>query len=258
MIENGFLLEGFLSFTFGLVVGSFLNSLIYRLETKKDFLRGRSFCPNCGKALAWKDLIPILSFILLKGRCRYCKEKISIQYPLVEFFTGLSFLLAFFSTLNQFSILKLIFLFLIFSLFILIFVFDAKHYSIPDILLYFAIFLSFLYYLFFNFESPISYFFFSLFPSLFFLAIILLSREKLMGFGDFTLVISLGLFLGWPKILLALFFSFFSGATVGLILIFLKKKTLKSKIPFAPFLISGALFSFFFGQKVIDFLFFSL
>jgi prepilin signal peptidase PulO-like enzyme (type II secretory pathway) len=89
-------------------------------------------------------------------------------------------------------------------------------------------------------------------PSLFFLAIILISHETWMGFGDFKLSILMGLILGWPKIMVALFFAFFSGTLLSLVLIFLKKKTLKSQIPFAPFLVTGTFFSIFFGEKLID------
>jgi len=246
----------FFLFAFGTIIGSFLNCLIYRLEKGESFLRGRSYCPHCKHILTFKDLIPILSFILLKGRCRYCKEKISIQYPLVEFFSGILTLIALSPLVSNFSIYNLpsaIFHFLIFLLLLLIFVFDLKYYSIPDQILIFAIFVSLLYRI-FNFSS-FQNLILSLLPSLFFLLLILISKEKWMGFGDFEISIFIGLFLGWPKILIALFFSVFLGALVGLILIFLKKKTLKSQIPFAPFLVLGTFFSFFFGQNLIDFYF---
>jgi leader peptidase (prepilin peptidase)/N-methyltransferase len=79
----------FIAFIFGICVGSFLNCVIYRLETKQSFFRGRSFCPKCHHILRWYELIPILSFIFLKGKCRYCGKKISWQYPLVEISTGI-------------------------------------------------------------------------------------------------------------------------------------------------------------------------
>jgi leader peptidase (prepilin peptidase)/N-methyltransferase len=249
----------FLSFFFlvlGTAVGSFLNCVIFRLERGKSFLKGRSFCPHCKHLLGWKDLIPILSFILLKGKCRYCKNKISFQYPVVEFLTGILAFFCFFPLIQNFSLFNLqssIFNFLFFCLLILIFVFDLKHYLIPDQILNFTIFLSFLYRV-FNF-SGVKNLFFSLFPSLFFLGLILISKEKWMGWGDFEIAIFMGIFLGWPKILIALFFSFFTGALVGLILVFLKKKTLKSQIPFAPFLVSGTFFALLFSQNLIDFYF---
>src|SRR3989338_11686015 len=81
----------FIVFLFGLVVGSFLNSVIYRLGKGESALKGRSYCPQCKHPLSWQDLIPLLSFVLLKGKCRYCKAHISWQYPLVELATGILF-----------------------------------------------------------------------------------------------------------------------------------------------------------------------
>ena len=88
-------------FIFGLIVGSFLNAVIYRLEEKESFLKGRSYCPRCKHVLNWKDLIPVLSFLILRGRCRYCGKKISFQYPLVELATGFLFFLTAYNTLQN-------------------------------------------------------------------------------------------------------------------------------------------------------------
>jgi prepilin signal peptidase PulO-like enzyme (type II secretory pathway) len=246
----------FFVFIFGLIVGSFLNCVIYRLETGKSFLKGRSYCPHCKHALAWKDLIPIFSFLILKGKCRYCRKPISLQYPLVEFFTGILFVL--FLIYGGRTSIDLIFYWILTSFLIIIFVFDLKHYLIPDKVIYPAIALTLLYQFFrvWNFGHwdlfGIWNLVIGIFPSLFFLAIILISHETWMGFGDFKLSTLMGLILGWPKIMVALFFAFFSGALVSLVLIFLRKKTLKSQIPFAPFLVIGTFFSIFFGEKLID------
>jgi len=136
------LIFSFFIFLFGLVVGSFLNCVIYRLETEQSFLKGRSFCPHCGYPLAWKDLIPLLSFLILKGKCRYCGEKISGQYPLVELATGTLFLLVayyFLFPLNVIHIVKTCYLLIVASFLIVIFVYDLKHYIIPDKVIYPAI-----------------------------------------------------------------------------------------------------------------------
>jgi leader peptidase (prepilin peptidase)/N-methyltransferase len=245
------------SFVLGLIVGSFLNSVIYRLETGENFLKGRSFCPHCKHILSWKDLIPILSFLILRGKCKYCKKKISLQYPLVEFFTGILFILAVFIFGDQ-SFISLIFYWILTCFLLIIFVYDLKHYLIPDRVIYPAIFLTLPYQSFkiWNFGHwnlfEVWNLVLGILPSLFFLAIILISRETWMGFGDFKLSILMGLILGWPNILVALFFAFLSGAIVGLVLIFFKKKTLKSQIPFAPFLVSGTFFSMFFGKEIIN------
>jgi prepilin signal peptidase PulO-like enzyme (type II secretory pathway) len=245
------------SFVLGLVVGSFLNSLIYRLETGENFIKGRSCCPHCKHILSWKDLIPILSFLILMGKCKYCKKEISLQYPLVEFFTGILFVLAVPIYLGQ-TFIDLIFYWILTCFLLIIFVYDLKHYLIPDRVIYPAIFLTLPYQSFkiWNFGHwnlfEVWNLVLGILPSLFFLAIILISRETWMGFGDFKLSILMGLILGWPNILVALFFAFLSGAIVGLVLIFFKKKTLKSQIPFAPFLVSGTFFSMFFGKEIIN------
>jgi len=238
-------------FLFGLAVGSFLNCLIYRLETKQDFLFGRSFCPKCHHILKWYDLIPLLSFLLLKGRCRYCKKKISIQYPLVELFTGILFLLFF---TFHFSF----FIYLISCFLIVIFVYDLKHYIIPDRLIYPAITLALFYQLFEMWNiggwssSEIRNLGYGLLPSLFLLAIILASGGKWMGFGDFKLAILMGLILNWPKVLVALFFSFLLGGIISIGLLLTKKKKLTSEVPFAPFLVSGTFIALFLGERIIN------
>jgi len=248
-------------FVFGLICGSFLNCVIYRLAlpsfSLKNLggLKGRSYCPHCKHILNWRDLIPIFSFLILKGKCRYCSQKISWQYPLVELATGILFVLVIHYTFSNF--LFSIFYFLISCFLIIIFVYDLKHYIIPDKVIYPAIGIAFFYRL---FEICLSAealakaenLGFGILPSLFFLAIIIFSREKWLGFGDFKLAILMGLFLGWPKILVALFLAFFIGAIIGIELIILGKKTLKSEIPFGPFLVSGTFLAMFFGQKLID------
>ena len=235
-------------FIFGLIIGSFLNCVIYRLEKGKS-LWGRSYCPHCKHTLIWTDLVPVFSFLFLKGRCRYCHKKISIQYPMVEILTALIFLLILnFQPLNlKFSILNLLFLLYIVSSLIVIFIYDLKHYLIPDKILFPAIIIAFIYN-FLNFNYLLAAFIaFS-----FFLFIYLISKGQWMGFGDVKLSILLGLILGFPNILVGLFLSFFFGAIIGIGLIYLNKKGLKSEIPFAPFLIMGTFVAMFFGDRIIQ------
>jgi prepilin signal peptidase PulO-like enzyme (type II secretory pathway) len=211
--------------------------------------------------LEWKDLIPIFSFLILRGKCRYCGKKISWQYPIVELVTGiLAFLFFRPLILNPtiFNLQSAIYNFLISCLLIVIFFFDLKHYIIPDKVIYPSIAIAFLYnfLIIWNFGnwdlSEIWNLGFGILPSLFFLIIILISKETWMGFGDFKLAILMGIFLGFPKILVALFFSFFIGAIIGIGLILTKKKTLKSEVPFAPFLVAGTFISLFFGEMIIN------
>ena len=260
-------------FLLGLVIGSFLNVVIYRLWQKKSFLKGRSFCPHCQHRLAWKDLIPILSFLILRGKCRYCGKKISIQYPLVEITTGLIFLLIFnyfpLSSLlsaefNEFyftpsgiqSLVSLFYLLLISCFLIIIFVYDLNHYIILDKVIYPAIITVFLYNLIFNFQFIVHNSIFAAFgAAVFFLTIFLISKGKWMGFGDIKLTFLMGLFLGFPDILVALFLSFFIGSIVGIGLIICKKKSLKSEVPFGPFLITGTFIALFWGETTINWYF---
>ena len=255
---------------FGLVMGSFLNCIIYRLQTGEGFLKGRSFCPHCRHELSWQDLIPIFSFLILKGRCRYCRKPISWQYPLVELATGIIFLLIVwnleFGICLEFGIWNLLFYLLISCFLIIIFVYDLKHYIIPDAVIYPAIAIAFLYQLFrmlnfvnwnlfgiWNVESgilrPISSAFLA---SLFFLAIVFLSQGKWMGLGDVKLAFLMGLFLGFPNILVALFLAFFIGAIIGIGLIISGKRTLKSEVPFGPFLITGTFIALFWGNQITN------
>ncbi|HHE76459.1 MAG TPA: prepilin peptidase [Candidatus Parcubacteria bacterium] len=254
-------------FFFGLAVGSFLNCVIYRLEAEKSFLKGRSFCPYCRRQLQWYDLIPVFSYLFLRGRCRYCGKKISIQYPLVEMSAGIVFLLIFrfyqpFSLLNLISAqaLSYLFLVLIFSLLIIIFVYDLKHYIIPDKIIYPAIAVVALFNL--QFVAADNFSLFSLrglfFKSLlagavgaaFFFALWFFSRGRWMGFGDVKLAFLIGFFLGPFKSFIALFLAFFIGAVVGVVLIAAKRKTLKSQVPFGPFLVIGTFIALLWGEPL--------
>ncbi len=234
-----------------MAAGSFLNCIIYRLQTGEGFLKGRSFCPYCKHELSWPDLIPVFSFLLLKGKCRYCQKPISIQYPLVELATALIFLLIF-----VFNIQYSIFYILISCFLIIIFVYDLKHYIIPDKIVYPAIILTLIFNFQFTIFNQFSIFQFSILSAVgaaaFFGALVLVSRGEWMGVGDIKLAFLMGLVLGWPNILVALFLAFFIGAIIGLGLIILGKKTLKSEVPFGPFLVAGTFIALFWGEKIIN------
>ena len=237
-----------------MVFGSFLNCLVYRLEAKKSFLKGRSFCPRCQHLLSWRELLPVLSFILLRGKCRYCRKPISLQYPLVELAAGLLFILIVFHFSSD---LLFSFFYLIFSCFlIVIFVYDLKYYIIPDRVIYPAIVLAFLYQVIEGTGSVARIGQYSVLSAVgaaaFFLAIVLLSRGRWMGVGDIKLAFLMGLLLGWPDILVALFLAFFIGAVVGLGLMVSGQKGLKSEIPFGPFLVTGTFLALFWGNELLD------
>jgi prepilin signal peptidase PulO-like enzyme (type II secretory pathway) len=251
-------------FTLGLIVGSFLNCIIYRLQTNESFLKGRSFCPNCKHTLSWQDLIPVFSFIILRGECRYCKKPISWQYPLVELATGILFVLNFwylsfrFDLIFGFWILNFIYYLIISCFLILIFVYDLKHYIIPDKIIFPTIIINLLYNVFYslfiinNSKFLIQSLLSAFGAAVFFLLIVLISRGRWMGAGDIKLAFFMGLFLGWPKILIALFLSFFIGAIIGLGLIAAGKKKMNSEVPFGPFLVIGTFLAMFFGQQIVS------
>jgi leader peptidase (prepilin peptidase)/N-methyltransferase len=233
-------------FLIGLAVGSFLNVVIYRLRHGKSPMQGRSYCDHCKKQLSWRDNIPLLSFVLLGGRCRYCQQKIATSYPLIEFLTGVEFLwvywllktnFGFFGQVEGFySLALLIYWLALFSGSLAILVFDLKYMLIPDQILWPLIGLAFIR-LFISHHwqvVPVA-----LGSGLFLGLIHWLTKGKGMGWGDVKLGLLLGLVLGWPLVLVAYFFAFLTGASTGVILILLGKKKFKSKIAFGPFLILG-------------------
>lgn len=237
-----------LLFLLGLCIGSFLNVVIDRVPKDKTILRGRSYCDHCKKDIAWRDLIPVVSFIMLGGKCRNCKKQIDIRNPTVEITTGLLFVLIYFSSLplNYFSFFVLIF---VFSSLIAIFFIDLKDGIIPDKITYPAIFVLVVYLL-TNTTLLMNHLLSALLASAFFLIIFILTRGRGLGFGDVKLAGLLGIFLGFPNVFLAIYIAFLTGATVSFILILWRKKVLKDTVPFGPFLILGAVISFFWGERM--------
>lgn len=258
-----------LFFVLGAAIGSFLNVIIIRLKTRESILKVRSHCPFCKKKLIWHELIPIVSFLLQKGRCRHCKKRISLQYPLVELAAGLLFVLVWnFSAIGETSplwggqfLISVIFWLFVISCLIIIFVYDLKHSIIPNKVIYPAILVSGIWYLVSGiFIQNTKYeilntFLAAIIAGAFFLSIVLISRGKWMGMGDAKMAVFMGLVLGWPNILLAFLIAFFSGAVISGILIALKKKTLKSQIPFGPFLSAATMLTILYGDRLIDWYF---
>ena len=278
----------YLVFIFGLVFGSFLNVIVYRLKSGGSNGLSRSFCPNCRTILRWYDLIPILSFICLRGRCRYCHKKISWQYPIVEILSGLIWVIVaykinfqFFPTFQSGSSISqpnlgnlgeigtiFIFLYYIFILssLLVIAVYDFKWRIIPDKIVYPAIAAALIFNLFeiskyqnleilkyLNIEIFIWPLFTASIAFLFFFAIFYFSNGKAMGLGDAKLAFLIGLFLSPLLSIAAFMLAFVIGAASGIILIGLGKKTLKSQIAFGPFLVLGATIAFFLSDFIINF-----
>lgn len=239
----------FIFLVVGLFVGSFLNVLVFRFPEMKGLVSGRSYCPKCKKTIAAYDLIPVLSYIILWGKCRNCQKKISLQYPLVEFATGvLFFLLAKTIGVNYHLIAYL----LLTCASVLIFVYDAKYLEIPEVfswlLLIFAVVAAV--------TAPgfsINNFLLGGLIGGGVLGIMVgISDEKMMGSGDIKIGLAFGFLLGAYKSVLFLFLSFVIGAIVGLILMALRNKKMKSEIAFAPFLIIAAMICIFWGDYLVN------
>lgn len=252
----------FIFFIFGLIIGSFLNVVICRYNTRRSF-GGRSNCMSCQIELCWYELIPLISFLVLGGRCLNCKTKISIQYPLVELITGFIFAALFLKFQDVFFASTFIFAVTyayyatMFSLLVVIAAYDLKHKIIPDSLALIFGALAFTGLFFFNdygfyFHFPgLLEFLSGVFIALPFAFVWLVSRGIWMGLGDAKLAIGLGWLLGLSRILSGAILAFWSGAIVGLLLIiFSKKHSMKSEIPFAPFLVWGSFLAFLFELHI--------
>ncbi len=236
-------------FIFGLIIGSFLNVVIIRYNTGESIVYSGSRCFSCGKRLSWQELVPIFSFLIQKGRCRQCKSKISFQYPLVEFLTALLFLTGFLKFFPDFP--SVFSYWVIASLLIVISVYDFYHQIIPNKIVYLLIFFAFGYWFFIGgatltgFLAGISFF-------AFFFLLWFVSRGRWMGFGDAKIALAGGWLLGFINGLVAIFSAFWIGAIFSIfLLLFLPKTfTLKSRIPFGPFLALGIIIAFLFGSII--------
>ncbi|MFH1896218.1 MAG: prepilin peptidase [bacterium] len=269
-----------LIFIFGLAFGSFVNVVVDRLPQNRK-ITGRSRCEFCKKTLRAQDLIPLLSFLFLKGRCRYCKKKLSVQYPLVEFLTGALFAGVyqvsggFGATLPYYLALSLILW--------IIFLIDLKKGIIPTKLVIAGVVLVLA-----NYTINNGYYSYKLYNYLssselggyvlqtdflknrllllwrpllsglmaglalagFFYGLIVVTRGRGMGGGDVRLGFLLGLMLGPVSTVVAVFLAFLTGAVTALILLLMKKKNFGQTVPFGPFLASAGLFSLFFGHSI--------
>ncbi len=241
----------FFIFILGLFLGSFLNVLADRLPFNKSIL-GRSHCEYCHKSLKPLDLIPIASFVYLHGKCRYCHHKFSIQYPISELLTGLVFALVYFATPNPLSNIPLLLLNLfVASIFISIFFADLRYRIIPDKILLPATFSVFVYLFIFQLFQLPNHLISGVICCLFFLFIFAFTRGRGMGFGDVKFAFLIGLFLGIPLSLIALYLAFLTGGAASLILILWKKKGLKSQVSFGPFLVLGTGLAFFLEGPIL-------
>ena len=235
-----------LMFIVGAVAGSVANAVIYRLPRGLSWMRGRSKCPDCKHNLGFWDLIPLVSYLLLWGRCRYCRRRISLRYLLVELFLGLTFSLSYLSGLSFLSYLMI-------WVTTVIAVMDWETMLVSDWLVGAWVGLAILSNL--SNLSDLRYLGGAALGVAVIGGIWMISKRKAMGEGDVGIAAVMGLWLGWPRVAPALWISFVAGAVYGLWLLVLGKKTMKSKIAFGPFLILGSWIGYLWGDKIISYVF---
>lgn len=254
MLLNMLQLYYILCFFFGLSAGSFLNASVWRTRENLTILKGRSMCPHCRQKINWYDNIPLISFVILKGKCRFCKGKISWQYPVVELVMGLVFLITaiYGHGTETFMTPELLRDWGIIYALVFIFVYDLKYQEILDrSTLPFAVGL-YLLSLALNWHPWWSMLLGAAIGSGFFLVQFLVSKGKWVGGGDIRLGLFMGVILGWPYIILALMLAYVMGAIASLFLIAFKNKNLKSETAFGTYLSLATLASMFWGKVIVD------
>jgi leader peptidase (prepilin peptidase)/N-methyltransferase len=249
-------MEEIILIMFGLIIGSFLNVVIYRLPLEKSIIKPRSHCPSCTTPIKFYDNIPVLSYILLRGKCRHCNASIPMIYPLVESFTAFSFWLSYvyFGQQPLYTTASILFICMLFSLALI----DLKHMVLPlEITISGAVI--FLIFSFFNpFISPLNAFGSAVggalvFATIYYLYLKVRNIEGL-GQGDIWMMLLLGSFLGINKLVIAVLLASFSGLMVGMFFIIFKKKDLKLALPFGTFLSLGSYISLFWGNEILKFI----
>lgn len=238
-------------FILGAVTGSFLNVCIYRLPEHQSILSPASHCPRCGTPIKFYDNIPVLSFLLLRGRCRSCKSPISIQYIAVEILNGAGYLLiAWRFGLTAESLLYAV----LFSALIVVSVIDLRYKIIPDVITIPGIIAGLIASALIlppGIKGSIAG---TLLGGILFFIIAIASRGG-MGGGDIKLIAMIGAFLGWAHVIITIILSSFIGSLVGVLLMILFAKDRKYPVPFGPFLSVGGMISLFLGREIIEWYF---
>ena len=244
-----------LLFLIGISVCSFLNVLIDRLPKGKSPFKGRSHCDFCRKTLAWYDLIPVVSFLVSQRKCRYCHKNLSFQYPFIELVTGLLFILTY-NIFHSSGIFILAGNLISISGLIVLFMMDLKYGVLADEIVFPLIAISLIILIY-------QYMIISFFPiiivqsfliaalvSAFFFIIAIITKGKGMGGGDIKLSFLMGLVLGLPGIIIALYLAFISCGLVASVLLLLRKKHFGQTIPFGPFLALATIVTIFYGDQI--------
>jgi prepilin signal peptidase PulO-like enzyme (type II secretory pathway) len=235
-----------LLFIFGAALGSFLNVIAVRLQERRPFLFNRSQCQHCARVLRWYQLIPVVSYIAIRGKCSACKKPISIQYLLVELATGGLFVLGGVVVTTAFDALLYV---VVVSFFLILFLYDYKTYLVPDkVAIPGIIIIGFL-----NVFSGAllnSILLGGVFGGAWFLAQFILSRGKWVGGGDIRLGMLMGVLLGHPLIWLGLGAAYIGGSVIALGLMLTRRKSLKSRLPFATLLLPASFVVWLWGDSL--------
>ena len=240
----------FLIFSLGACLGSFANVCIYRLPKNKQIVSGRSFCPKCKKKINWYDNLPLISFIILNNKCRNCKKVIPVRYLIVELITGISFLLIYLNFKNPYTI---IFLSILSLILIMIFFIDLENFIIPDSLNFIVMGLALLKNFLPNFDTSLIHEINQSiiggmvgYLSIWLIIYLYKTFKKIdgMGFGDAKLMAGIGLLFGWQSIPFILFVSSILGLIFVVPSLIKKQKTMRTEIPFGPFIIAACLIYF--------------
>ncbi len=250
-------------FVFGTVMGSFLNVLIFRLPTGIPFQKGRSFCPSCRHELNWKDLFPLFSWIFQRGKCRYCKGKISKRYPIVEALNGTLYIFAYLflakgDGLSGLNLSLLGWCAALSALIVISFV-DFEHQIIPDSM-WITIFVGGILIVLgeaaageFSWDSLLDRVIGTFTVSLIFFLIGVISKGRAMGGGDVKLMAAAGFVLGWKSVILSLFIGAFAGVIYSVLSHIIRKTEMRGVVPFGPFLAIGIAVSMFVGDTIIEY-----
>lgn len=235
-----------ITITYGIIIGSFLNVCIYRIPKNESIVVVRSHCMSCGKQIKWYDLVPLVSFLILKGKCRYCKAKLSWQYPAVEALNGI--LYGIIVATNGFNAVSILYCFASSALLVLSII-DWRTYEIPPS---FNIFIGILgiIRLALDYSNWQNYVIGFVSVSGFLLAILLITKGRGIGGGDVKLMAAAGLLLGWKLIILSLGLGCVLGSVIHLTLMYVQKKD--RVLAFGPYLSLGIYISMICGEQIIE------
>lgn len=235
-----------IAFLYGIVIGSFLNVCIYRIPKKENIATERSHCMSCGTQLKWYDLIPLFSWLFLRGKCRYCKAKISVQYPLVEFANGIGYVWIF--VVNGFNFESILYCLCVSALLALSII-DLRTFEIPVLFNIFILILGVVRAV-YDYENILTYLIGMVSVSGFLLLCYIVTKGRGIGGGDIKLMAAAGLLLGWQNIIVALFAGCIIGSVIHITLMIVSKKD--RMLAFGPYLSIGIFIAMMYGKPLID------